>query len=632
VGVVAQQQYGLLVNDYQASPYAHPSFVAHLGATAVIAEPLLYRERLVGVMTVDNHATTLDFAAHDRGLLGLFAAQAAIAVANAQLFAEAYSRSAILEQTNKALQNEIRERLYAEAALQASAQFLQLTLDALPEHIAILDNTGTLIAVNAAWRRFADENGFTGTAHGIGMKYLEVCAAVTDEAAVAAQAVATGIREVLMQQRTAFFYEYPCHSPGEQRWFLLRVAPFTSPEGLRVVVVHENVTELKQAEARLQRQQEALLQREKLAAMGSLLANVAHELNNPLSVVMVQADLLREETSKQALEEQAMAISQAAERCMHIVRNFLALARQSPPQRLAVQLNTVVGEALQLLAYTLRLDNIDVSRHLADDLPLLWADPHQLQQVVINLLTNAHHALCEVSIPRQLTVTTRFDPIQAQVRLEIADTGSGMPPEVQARIFEPFFTTKAPGVGTGLGLSLCQGIIESHGGTMSVESQAGRGTVFHLKLPVEVIPVAAVDDAPPTGAVTPLDGQARAILVVDDEAGIARALAYLLRRDGHHVDTAANGRLALAQIQERSYDLVLCDLRMPELDGPGLYRALEACAPYLLSRFIFLTGDILSPEAETFFRQTGVPRLTKPFRSTEVRQVVQRELDSRQTV
>ena len=121
------------------------------------------------------------------------------------------------------------------------------------------------------------------------------------------------------------------------------------------------------------------------------------------------------------------------------------------------------------------------------------------------------------------------------------------------------------------------------------------------------------------------------ILVVDDEAGIARALAYLLRRDGYRVDTAANGRLALAKLQEGSYDLVLCDLRMPELDGPGLYRVLEGCAPQLLSRFIFLTGDTLSPEAETFLKQTGVPRLIKPFRSIEVRQIVRRGLDARQT-
>jgi CheY-like chemotaxis protein len=201
---------------------------------------------------------------------------------------------------------------------------------------------------------------------------------------------------------------------------------------------------------------------------------------------------------------------------------------------------------------------------------------------------------------------------------------------VQARIFEPFFTTKAAGVGTGLGLSLCQGIIESHGGTITVESQPGHGTVFHVTLPVETTPV-AVAEASPAAAVTPLDGQERAILVVDDEAGIATALAYLLRRDGHQVDTAANGRLAFAKLQEHSYDLVLCDLRMPELDGPGLYRALEARAPHLLSRFIFLTGDTLSPEAETFLRQTGVPRLTKPFRSAEVRQVVWQGLHPKQT-
>jgi CheY-like chemotaxis protein len=204
----------------------------------------------------------------------------------------------------------------------------------------------------------------------------------------------------------------------------------------------------------------------------------------------------------------------------------------------------------------------------------------------------------------------------------VGDTGPGIPPELQDRIFEPFFTTKAPGVGTGLGLPFCRGIIEGHGGSISVDSVPGRGTVFRISLQVEAPPL--VVPAPAPEAPPPADKGV--ILVIDDEPGITGALAYLLRRDGHTVDTAANGRIALAKLQGRAYDLILCDLRMPELDGRGFYRELERGYPQLVGRVIFLTGDSLSPEVREFLEKVGVWQLSKPFRASEVRRAVQQAL------
>jgi PAS domain S-box-containing protein len=393
----------------------------------------------------------------------------------------------------------------------------------------------------------------------------------------------------------------------------------------RTAALQREMAERQHAEVQLRQQEALLFQHEKLAAMGTLLANVAHELNNPLAVIMMHADLLHEERQNDAQVEPVQAIMQAAERCMRIVRNFLTLARQHPPERQTVALNTVIEGAMELLAYGLEVDTITVDWQLTDDLPLLWADPHQLHQVVVNLVTNAHQALREVLLPRSLTLTTRYDPVGACVILEVADTGPGIPPALQTRIFEPFFTTKPPGVGTGLGLPLCRGIIEGHGGSISVESQAGQGTVFRLTLPVQAA-VHAGGVPQRTDAVPPAPGAAKTILVVDDEASITRALAHLLRRDGHTVDTAANGRLALSKLHTQAYDLLLCDLRMPELDGPGLYQALQHEHPYYLARVIFLTGDTLSPEARTFLEQVRVPRLSKPFRAAEVRQLIHQVL------
>jgi two-component system NtrC family sensor kinase len=302
------------------------------------------------------------------------------------------------------------------------------------------------------------------------------------------------------------------------------------------------------------------------------------------------------------------------------VRNFLTLAHQYPPERAVVDLNALITHTLELLEPALRVDSIAVDLRLDVDLPSLWADADQIRQVLVNLLTNACQALHEVKAPRQVQLATWCDVTRTRVTIELTDNGPGIPPALQTRIFEPFFTTKPPGVGTGLGLSLCQGIIEGHGGSIQVTSEPGQGTVFHVELPVGAGPVSM--SAPPE-AETFQPSRAQTILVVDDEPSVIRGLTRLLRRDGHTVDTAPNGRLALARLQERIYDVILSDLRMPELDGSGLYQALEEQYPDLQQRFVFLTGDTVSRETMAFFEQTGVRWLTKPFRAAEVRRAIQ---------
>jgi signal transduction histidine kinase len=379
-------------------------------------------------------------------------------------------------------------------------------------------------------------------------------------------------------------------------------------------------------EAKVRERTDQLLQTEKLAAMGSLLAGVAHELNNPLSVVLGRADLLAQQLAGSPLQSRAELIAEAAERCARIVKNFLALARQRSPERQAVQLNQIIQEAVELVAYPLRVDDVEVWLELAPSVPVLWADPHQLHQVLVNLITNAHQAMRQAPPPRRLTLATRAESAAGRVVLRVADTGPGIPAEIQPRIFEPFFTTKPPAQGTGLGLSICQGIIEGHRGSIRVESPPGEGAVFVIELPVEAPPVAeragrAAEARPSVRRGT--------ILVVDDEPEIAAVLAEMLSTDGHEVETAANGCIALARLRERTYDLILSDLRMPKLDGAGLYRELERERPELLSRLIFLTGDELGGETTEFLQRTGAQALAKPFDADDVRRVVQRVLPAR---
>lgn len=369
-----------------------------------------------------------------------------------------------------------------------------------------------------------------------------------------------------------------------------------------------------------------LVQSEKVAAMGSLLAGVAHELNNPLTVILGNAQLLRLfANDPEALARRVDSIGGAAHRCVRIVRNFLSLARQRTPERTDVRLHDVVQGAVELLAYELRVDDVEIAIDVREDLPILSADPHQLHQVLVNLITNAHQAMRRSPQPRRIAFTARHDAPRGRVRLEVTDTGPGVPQALQAKIFEPFFTTKPTGEGTGLGLSLCRGLIEEHGGTIEVGSGPGRGSRFTIELPLLVRSGAAGTETP--AALPPVSP--KAILVVDDEPDLAAMIAEVLKRDGHKVGVATNGAMALEMLANHPYDLLVSDVRMPVLDGEGLYLEVERRFPALRERIIFLTGDVLGREKQEFLERVGAPTLVKPCDLGEVRRLVYQVLAGR---
>ncbi|MGH7265766.1 MAG: MASE4 domain-containing protein [Candidatus Rokuibacteriota bacterium] len=396
----------------------------------------------------------------------------------------------------------------------------------------------------------------------------------------------------------------------------------------------ENLGEMRRLQRQLERQNEhleeqirartrQLLDAEKLATMGNLLAGVAHELNNPLSIITGHVALLIEKAPDDSVRARGRKIEAAATRCVRIMKNFLAMARRRAPERQHVARNDLLREAVEILAYEFRVANIEVRLDLAEGLPLVWAEGHQLQQVAVNLLTNAHHALREAPPPRRLTVTTRWDDASGRVRIVIADTGPGIPADVQTRIFEPFFTTKPEGEGTGLGLPLCRGVVENHGGAIRVESVPGEGATFVIELPL---------GSPPASAAAPGDTQAapvvsgKTILVVDDEPDVAGVLAEALARDGHCVDTAPNGQAALAKIDAREHDLIVSDCGMPVLGGMELYRELTRRDPRLANRLIFVSGDTLNKQATDFLESIGAPRLSKPFALEQIQTLVRHVL------
>jgi two-component system NtrC family sensor kinase len=354
-----------------------------------------------------------------------------------------------------------------------------------------------------------------------------------------------------------------------------------------------------------------LLEAERLAGIGSILSAAAHELSNPLEVISGNVAVLREAAEGEPAAAQVASIAEAGERCAHIVDSLLELARRHPPGRQLVNLNEVVQGALPLLSYQFRVHEVEVALDLSPDLPRLWADPHQLRQVVVSLSANADQAMRHTPRPRRLRVATRRLAPRS-VLLEVADSGPGLPPDQQDRIFQPAGAARPVGEGTGLGLPVCRRIVEWHGGALLAESAPGQGAVFRIELPVGTMPIESA------GAAVP----GKRILVVVDEAQVATVLTEILALEGHHVDVAPHSIAALTKLREHPYDVVVSDVRMPELDGPGLYRELVRRDPKQAPRFIFITGDVLDANIAAFVKERGALCLRKPFLPDEVRRII----------
>jgi signal transduction histidine kinase len=390
------------------------------------------------------------------------------------------------------------------------------------------------------------------------------------------------------------------------------------------VQLEGELKEREKAELEIARQRDALYQSEKLNALGSLLAGVAHELNNPLSVVVGRSMMLEERFKDTLDESRVNKLRAAAERCAKIVKTFLALARQETPARQATRIDDVLDGALEIVGYGLRTDSIELERAIDDGLPEISADPNQLVQVVTNLLVNAQHALRSIDGPRRIRVSATLDGASGMLVVSVADNGPGISGENLSRIFEPFFTTKPVGKGTGLGLSVCRGLIEAHGGMINARRRAEGGTEFEIRLPVrQVEPAAEAEADEPTPEVKP-----QHILVVEDEPDVAQMLAEVLGILGHETTIADTGKTALDRLADRRFDLILSDMRMPDMDGRALFEAIKERYPELTAKVIFVTGDSLSGPTARFLEEAGRPVIEKPFTPGDVKKVVGEQITS----
>jgi len=395
--------------------------------------------------------------------------------------------------------------------------------------------------------------------------------------------------------------------------------------------MHEEVLQtnvkLRDSMKQLQSAQEQLIQAEKLSALGEMISGVAHELNNPLTGVMGYAQLLMGAGESQEVNANLERIHKEAVRCQRIVQNLLGFARGHHPERKLVDVNDVIRNTIDLRSYQLKVDNVELTVDLAPNLPPVLADAHLMQQVFVNIINNAHQALMEVKRPGALVVRTR--EVAGRVRIEFIDNGPGIPQEKLGKIFDPFFTTKEIGRGTGLGLSLSYGIVQEHDGQIRVSSVPGEGASFIVDLPAQQEGSAVTETARPASPPREATSEGKHILVVDDEETILELLLALLEGAGHKVETAGNGRLALEKIRQTDFDVIISDLKMPDMGGQKLYEAISELKPHLLERMIFSTGDTVNPGTQAFFQETGNPYLSKPFRLEDVDELVSQVLSAR---
>ena len=374
------------------------------------------------------------------------------------------------------------------------------------------------------------------------------------------------------------------------------------------------------------RLEQQLRQAEKLSALGQMISGVAHELNNPLTVIKGYLDLV---IAHHALSGETKAdlekVSHECERATKLVKNFLAFARDVPIRREIVRVNDLIQRLAELRKIELLLARINLDVDLDENLPLTLADPDQLHQVLVNLITNAIQVLVERApvIPGRIRLASAFSG--GLIRLAVEDNGPGVPQKLENRIFEPFFTTKVVGTGTGLGLSIAHRILTDHGGRIYYHTSSLGGAGFYLEIP-------AVSEDTMTSAIAPLDSVAppalrrmdasARILVLDDERHIAELLSEMLRLLGHDPTTCLSPIQALEALESGPFDLILSDFRMPVMNGQEFYLRVREMDPKLASRIIFLTGDVLNEETHGFLKSSGNMHLAKPFQLPALEAVI----------
>jgi signal transduction histidine kinase/ActR/RegA family two-component response regulator len=508
---------------------------------------------------------------------------------------------------------------------------LKQALEWLDEGVAVFDDRGEIIAQNA---KFLQILGFRQDERS-NLRTLEDVIQGASKNAGEPESFAADWRALAANSTEGTQEELAMAKPVPQS--IERCArAIVGPKGERLgrVEVYREMTARRMFQSRM-------VQTEKLASLGQRVSGIVHELSSPLTTILGNAQrmVLREETG--AAPAEALQILKEAERATGIMRQLLHLSRETRRELRLVSLNELVAQTVDLQKGLMAGSGLRLKVEIAETLPSVNADFGQLQQVLLNLLQNAQQAMEESGQDGTLMVRTASGG-PGRVRLEVGDDGPGIPEALQARIFDPFFTTKPAGKGTGLGLAIVSGFVRQHGGTVSVHSPPGGGTRFVVELPAaEELQEAVAREKRaharqiefPQAAALPgglipqvLTEKTPHVLVVEDEATVAALIADVLREEGMRVDVLPDGQRALEAVRQESYDLAICDLKMPGMDGQIFYGELVQSRNPLREHVLFVTGDVVAQRTQEFLERHHLPHVAKPFRVEELSVAVRRML------
>ncbi len=506
---------------------------------------------------------------------------------------------------------DITERREIEKRLYKEQEFARRLVDSFPDLIFVVDSHRRYTYVSP---RVPEVLGYDIN-ECIGMVFGE--RTHPDE-----RGAVLGIFEDLLRHRRNFasIEIQVKHKLGEWRRLKCNFSPLIDEnnkiEG--VVISGRDVTEVKRLE-------EQLIQAEKLAAMGQMLAGVAHELNNPLTAILGVSELLRDRQGiDDGTKRQLEMTHRQARRAARIVQNLLEFSRPASPQKKLLDLNNVIERTLQLHEHSLKRNSIEADFQQEIGLPYIVGDANQLIQIFLNLISNAEHAIKEVRSAGHIRI--RLGQAFNRVYATVQDDGVGIKPDALPRLFDPFFTTKRPGGGTGLGLSICMSIVREHGGNIEVESLAGGGAAFTVFLPIALqergrniprdLDTSSGEWMPPSLELL----QHRSVLVLDDEESIRMLLAEGLAAHGLKVDSAGTAEQALSLVLGRKYDVLLCDLNLavPGANGDGrnVAERLVVAAGANRPEVIFMSGELAGEENPS--KPAASRWLQKPFRISDV--------------
>ena len=510
---------------------------------------------------------------------------------------------------------DITDRKLAEEKIKRSSLEWRTTFDSISDMISIQDRDFKVVRINKA---YADALGMP-VKEVIGKTCYDImhCANAPIAGCPHEQTLKSGKQAVLEIEDKAKgtyseIYTYPIFD---------EIGNITST----VHIVHD-VTARKKAELEARQLRDKAEMSSRLASIGEMAAGIAHEINNPLTGVIGFSELLLERKDlPEDTREELKIIYDGSQRVKEIIRRMLTFARQTKPQKNDINLNEVMENTLELRSYVLRTANIEIIKDFDPELPEVFGDPGQMQQVFLNLIVNAEYAMKKAPGRGKLTIKT--ERLKDCVRIFVQDDGPGLSPEAKIKLFQPFFTTKAPGEGTGLGLALSLGIVKEHSGSLRAESQPGQGATFVIELPITTGDKQV--DVKETSPEIKVPAKKATVLVIDDEPSVRSLVHVMLAQNGHTVDESDSFDKALDQLAGRAYDLIFLDVRMPGMSGTELYTEMTKRWPALVGQIIFITGDTSDQATREYLTQHKVPYLSKPFDHKKLEDMVALVLQKR---